>query len=423
MVDMQPLLTCQLKIAAPSRFRYGFSTMKERRINSNTIRRINVTRVFHAIRREPGISPQYLSTVTGIDLATISIILTTLEQDGLIIRTLRPRTGRSGRPNSLVSINEASGVLAGVGIDVDKIQVVLCSYAGTNLAQAIVPGSLNVETVTASVVTTILSLLEQAGISRDMLTGVGVGIAGLVGLDGRLALAPAFNWHDIDFAERLSGPLGVPVHLENDIKAAATAESLFGSVTQQSDFIYLSGRSGIGGGFYLGGGLYRGPGGMAGEVGHMKLIPNGRPCRCGGHGCFETYVSEQAIFTTLREAGLPFTDLAAIHAAALSGNQDVLAILAQSGQYLGLGLANLANIFAPSSIILGGTLAGLADFLLPAARSMFATNTLKEIYRDISLTISTLGDKAVPMGGIAIALQHFIEEPPTGVVKLIAPQR
>lgn len=397
--------------------------MKERRINSNTIRRINITRVFHAIRRDPGISPQALSKATGIDLATISIILATLEQDGLVIRALRPRTGKSGRPNSLVSIDETSGVLAGVGIDVDKIQVVLCSYAGTPLARVTVPGSLEIDNVVSTVAATILSLLEQTNTERRMLTGVGVGIAGLVGLDGRLALAPALDWHDVDLSGQLSRILAAPVHLENDIKAASIAESLFGSATKETDFIYLAGRSGIGGGFYLGGGLYRGPHGMAGEVGHMKLIPNGRQCTCGGRGCFETYVSERAIFNSLQEADLQFSSLTDVYEAALAKKPEVLASLAQSGQYLGLGLANLANIFAPSSIVLGGALAVLADFLLPAARPMFEANTLQEIYRDITLTTSTLGDSATPMGGIAIALQHFLEELPSGVVKLISPQR
>lgn len=382
-----------------------------------------MTRVFHAIRRAPGISPQNLSKATGIDLATISIILATLEQDGLIIRTLRPRTGRSGRPSSLISINESSGVLAGVGIDVDKIQVVLCSYAGTTLAQATVPGSPTIATVIQSVEATILSLLAQVDVAPGTLTGVGVGMPGLVRLDGHLALAPAFNWHDVDFAGRLASALNVPVHMENDIKAASMAESLFGSVTQEADFIYLSGRSGIGGGFYLSGGLYRGPHGMAGEVGHMKLIPGGRLCPCGGRGCFETYVSERAVLHNLREARLNFADLDAVHAAALLNMKEVLAVLAQSGEHLGLGLANLANIFAPSSIVLGGALAVLADFLLPAAQSTFEANTIKAIYRNINLTTSTLGEKATPMGGIAIALQHFLEEPPTGVVNLITPGR
>ncbi len=386
--------------------------MYTRRINSNTIRRINAARVFHGIRTSPGISPQGLSKETGIDLATISIILSTLEQDGLVVRTLRERTGRSGRPNSQLSINEKTGVLAGVAVDVDEIQIVLSSFAGSRLASLRVEGSLEQERAAAAIKSGVLALLKQVGYPRKALMGAGVGMPGLVGLDGRLALAPALDWRDVDFGGALSSALNVPVQLENDIKAAAIAEHLFGSGVHDADFIYLSGRSGVGGGLYLGGSVYRGPHGMAGEVGHMKLVPNGRPCACGGFGCFEAYVSERAIFTSLREAKLQLTNVEAVREAALRGEPKVMEVLAESGRHLGLGLANLANIFAPSSIILGGAMAVLADFLLPAARPVFEANALEEIRRDVAITVSTLGEFAIPMGGIAIALQYFLEEPP-----------
>ncbi len=391
--------------------------MYTRRINSNIIRRINAARVFHGIRKSPGVSPQGLSKATGIDLATISIILSTLEQDGLIVRALRERTGRSGRPNSQLSINEKAGVLAGVAVDVDEIQIVLSSFAGTRLASLRVEGSLDQARAIAAIKSGILALLKQTSYPRKALAGAGVGVPGLVGLNGKLALAPNLDWHDVDFGGALSAALGVPVQLENDIKAAANAEHLFGSGAQDTDFIYISGRSGVGGGLYLGGSVYRGPQGMAGEVGHMKLVPNGRPCACGGFGCFEAYVSERAIFSSLREAKLQLSNVEAVRGAALRGDPKVLQILSDSGRHLGLGLANLANIFAPSSIILGGAMAVLADFLLPAARAAFEVNALKEIRQDVAITVSTLGEFAIPMGGIAIALQYFLEEPPAATLR------
>jgi predicted NBD/HSP70 family sugar kinase len=391
--------------------------MHTRRINSNIIRRINAARVFHGIRKSPGISPQGLSKATGIDLATISIILATLEQDGLVVRTLRERTGRSGRPNSLLSINEKGGVLAGVAVEVSEIQIVLSSFAGTRLASLRVEGSLEQERAASAIKSGVLALLKQAGYPRKALAGVGVGMPGLVGLDGRLVLAPALDWHDIDFGGVLSASLNVPVQLENDSKAAAIAEHLFGSGARDADFIYVFGRSGVGGGLYLGGSLYRGPHGMAGEVGHMKLVPNGRPCACGAFGCFEAYVSERAIFTSLREAKVKLANVEAVREAALRGDAKVLEVLAESGRHLGLGLASLANIFGPSSVILGGAMAVLADFLLPAARPVFEANALEEIRRDVAITVSTLGEFAIPMGGIAIALQHFLEEPPAATLR------
>lgn len=391
--------------------------MHTQRINSNTIRRINAANVFHGIRKSPGISPQGLSKATGIDLATISIILSALEQDGLVLRTLRARTGRSGRPNSELSINEESCVLAGVSVDVEEIQIVLSSFAGTRMGAVRIAGSPSVEGAVSAIKNNALALLKQLGYPRKALVGVGVGVPGLVGLNGRLALAPALDWHEVDFGGALASSLNVPVQLENDIKAAAIAEHLFGSAVNNADFIYLSSRSGVGGGLHLGGNLYRGPRGMAGEVGHMKLMPNGRPCACGGFGCFESYVSERAILTSLREAKLHFTNAAEVGEAAASGEAKVLAVLAECGRNLGLGLASLANIFAPGSVILGGAMAVLADYLLPAALPVFEANALKEIRRDVAITVSELGADAIPMGGIAIALQHFLEEPNTAMLR------
>nr|WP_295745211.1 ROK family transcriptional regulator [uncultured Acidocella sp.] len=391
--------------------------MNTRRINSNIIRKINAARVFHGIRKNPSISPQGLSKDTGIDLATISIILASLEQDGLVERSQGERTGRSGRPNSQLNINEKTGVLVGVAVDVDESELVLCSFAGTILANLHVPGSKDQEMVIAAIKSGIATLLKQTGYPRKALAGVGVGVPGLVGLDGKLALAPNLDWHDVDFGAALAASLAVPVQLENDIKAAAAAEHLFGQGAPDADFIYLSGRSGVGGGLYLGGAIYRGPRGMAGEVGHMKLVPNGRPCACGGFGCFEAYISERAIFERLRDAKLNFPDIAAVREAALRGEAGVRAVLAECGQHLGLGLANLANIFAPGRIVLGGAMAVLAEYLLPAARPVFEANALREIGGEIAISVSTLGEFAVPMGGIAIALQHFLEEPHVAMLR------
>ena len=90
-----------------------------------------------------------------------------------------------------------------------------------------------------------------------------MGVPGLVGGDGKLVLAPALSWHNIDFAGLLSMVLGAPVYLENDINAAAAAEHLFGGSQNVANFVYISGNSGLGGGGYLGGGIYRGPRGGA----------------------------------------------------------------------------------------------------------------------------------------------------------------
>lgn len=392
--------------------------MVKTRINSNLIRRINAVRVFHNIRTDPGLSPQALSNVTGIDLATISIIVAALEADGIVRREIAARTGRSGRPTSNLFINADAGVLAGISFETDKIQIVIATLAGERLGALQITGSVESDRAVAAAKSGLLALLKQVGVKRKSLVGVGVGVPGLVALDGMLVLAPNLGWHDFDLAQILSAGIGVPVQVENDIKAAAMAEHLFGGSKDVADFVYIAGRSGIGGGLYLGGGLYRGPRGLAGEIGHMKLVPFGRPCACGAFGCFEAYVSERAIITRLAELGLHFTSADGVQAAAASGNAAVRGVLDDVGVHLGLGLASLANLLTPQRIVLGGSLASLASFLLPASKITYESNALAVIRRNVEIVTSPLGEFAIPMGGIALALQHFLAEPPAQIMTI-----
>ncbi|OYV41017.1 MAG: sugar kinase [Acidocella sp. 20-61-6] len=373
------------------------------------IRRINVARVFHAIRAAPGTSPQQLSKATRLDLATISIIVAGLERDGVVRREAGPRTGMSGRPTSALYVHGGTRALAGISFETDKIEILVTSLTGEVRGAVTLPGSLDPVRAADAAVQGLRGLLRRHRIARSALAGVGVGVPGLVGLDGTVVLAPNLDWHDIDLAQQLGAGIGAPVRVDNDTKAAATAEHLFGGKLQVADFAYLTGRSGIGGGLYLGGGLYRGPHGMAGELGHMKLVPRGRPCGCGGFGCFEAYVSEHAILTSLREHGREFADVEGVKRAAAAHDAVVVGVLTDAGNYLGLALANLANLLSPSRMVLGGSLATLAEFLLPASMPAYEANALAVVRRHVEITISELGERAVPLGGIALALEHFLE--------------
>jgi predicted NBD/HSP70 family sugar kinase len=387
-------------------------------INSNLIRRINAVRVFHIIRTDPGISPRQISKVTGIDLATISIILNVLEQDGIVRRMTAAPTGRSGRPVSNLYINADSRVLAGISFETDKIQVVISTLAGERRGALQINGSIDSGRAVAAAKSGLIALLKQAGVKRKALVGIGIGAPALVALDGTVILAPNLGWHDFDLAGALAMIIGVPVHVENDTKAAAIAEHLFGGSQDVADFVYLTGRSGIGGGFYLGGNLYRGPHGLAGEIGHMKLVPFGRPCACGAFGCFEAYVSEHAILISLAELGESYASADDVRNAAVAGNATVRGVLDDAGIYFGLALANIATLLTPRRIVLGGSLATLGSFLLPASRATYEANALEVIRKNIEIVPSSLGEFAIPMGGIALALQHFLATPPAQIMTI-----
>jgi predicted NBD/HSP70 family sugar kinase len=394
--------------------------MTKVQINSTLIRRINTAHVFHIVRVDPVISQRQISNVSGIDPATVSIIVATLEQNGIVRREAGTRTGKAGRPTSALFINADSGVLVGISVESDLLHIVLTAPDGTRRGALFIEGSLDIDMALGAARRGLNTLLKRENVKRSELFGIGVGLPGMMSLEGRLLLAPNLGWRDIDIAAAFTKALGAPVRVENDTKVAALAEHLFGGSQEVSDFIYMTGRSGIGGGLYLMGELYRGPHGLAGEIGHMKLMPHGRLCGCGAAGCFEAYVSEHAIVTRLAEHGRRFASTEDIRAAALAGDRTVLDVLAESGTYLGLGLANLANILSPRRFVLGGCLATLAPFLLPSARISYETNALAVIRRNIEIVISPLAEFAVPMGGVALAMQHMVEEPPTRLAALRA---
>jgi predicted NBD/HSP70 family sugar kinase len=386
--------------------------MTRPRVNSALIRRINTGRLFHIIRQNPGISQQKLSQQSGIDPATISIIITNLESAGIVRRTTDVPTGRAGRPTIALNIDARAGFLAGIGIEPDTIRIMLATIDGVACADLTVNSSADPAGAVLAARDGIAKALHSIKAKRNSLLGVGIALPGLVSLDGRVVFAPNLGWRDLDIAAMLGIHLKCPIRLENDVKAASIAEHLFGASRDVTDFVYIMGRSGIGGGLYMMGEIYRGPHGLAGEIGHMKIVPGGRACGCGANGCFEAYVSERAILAELAGRGHPARDVDAILRGCSDNDPIVQAVIAEAGGYLGLGLANLINIISPRRIVLGGSLARLAPGLLPAAMLSLQENALAAIMRDVELVVSVLGDNAAPMGGVALALQHFLDDPP-----------
>ena len=132
---------------------------------------------------------------------------------------------------------------------------------------------------------------------------------------------------------------------------------MFGACRGVADFILVHGGSGVGGALHLQGALYHGVG-LAGELGHMKVQPNGRACGCGGHGCLEAYVSEPALRARLAERGFAVADAEAI--AGMAAMPAVREVLDDAGWMLGLALADLVNLLNPRRVVLAGSLATLS---------------------------------------------------------------
>ncbi|WP_431860660.1 ROK family protein [Azospirillum sp.] len=384
------------------------------RVNSAAIRRLNTIRVFHALRENPNCAQRDLSRLTGLDKATTSAIVTQLLDDGLVERTEPPRPRRIGRPETALSIAPSAGLLVGARLEPGTIRIVTTTLAGAVLEQAQIPGSTDLGTALRRLhegIDAAVAASRRADAEAPPVRGIGVGIPALMDRSGRLVLAPNLGWRDTPIRPLLEEALGARVQIDNDTKAAAMAERLFGACRGVEDFAYLTGHSGVGGGLFLGGRLYRGAQGFAGEVGHVTVVPGGRPCGCGKRGCLETYVSEPAILAQAGERGRTLPDLWAVAAAARDGDAAVRGVLEEAGRHLGFALSHLVNLTNPSLVVLGGNLSIVAELILPTLRAALDEHTLEPLRRDLRLLVSPLGPDAVPMGGIALAMEGFLSAP------------
>jgi predicted NBD/HSP70 family sugar kinase len=383
------------------------------RINSALIRRINTARVFHVLREHPGHSQRQISALTGLDASTVSTVVGQLEASGVVCRSELRRSGLAGRPESTLRVDRSGGILIGVALEAGQISLIGALLDGERLGGLEVEGSADLDVALARLRGAVHGLLADLGRSMANVRAIGVGQHGLVDASGHLVLAPVLGWRDVPIAARLEALFPVPVRVENDTKAAALAEHLFGTCRGVENFVYILGGSGIGGALYLQAGVHRGAMGLAGELGHMKVVRDGRACGCGGHGCLEAYLSEHALLRRLAETGRPFGTQAEMVGAAATGDPVVLAVLEETGALLGDAIANLINVLNPSHVVLAGNLVPLAPYLLPAAKRSVAANALTAMGEGAQILVSQFGAEAVPMGGVGLAMEAFLPLPRT----------
>ncbi|MCD4534691.1 ROK family protein [Nocardioides sp. cx-169] len=244
------------------------------------------------------------------------------------------------------------------------------------------------------------AVLEVA--DRRTVAAVGLSVAGLVDLTrGRVRFSTHLPWQEDDTAARLSARWGVPVLLDNDVSCAAVAELAHGRGLAHPDFLLVTIGTGIGGAIVHRGELWRGANGMAGEFGHVRVVPDGRVCECGLRGCLEEYASGNAL---TRLAGDAYEDGAAITAAATGGDPAAIQALASVGDWFGVGLAGLVGSFDPPVVVVGGGVSDAGELLLGPTRAALERTLVGAGHRDLpQVLVGSCGSAAGMVGAARIA--------------------
>jgi glucokinase len=277
------------------------------------------------------------------------------------------------------------------------------------------------EAVYQNIRTLLSDTIEHFGLRPEALLGIGVGSPGpLDRRNGTIIHAPLMGWHDFPMAGRLKADFSLPVRIDNDGNLGALAEQRCGAALGLRNILYVTVSTGCGGGILVDGKVYHGKNDGAGEFGHVSIDPEGPECPCGGRGCFELYASGTALVNTMRadmKAGKPslaFEDAAyrpeelsgaLLSRAAERGDPYALELYRKEGYYLGIGMANLFNLFDPEVIVLGGGVTKAKKFFDAALVETLQKRCMQKVERD-RIRYSELNDRVVLYGAFFLIKEY-----------------
>ena len=237
------------------------------------------------------------------------------------------------------------------------------------------------------------------------LKGIGVGAPNGNPYTGTIQNAPNLSWKGIvPLADLLHKSLNVPCKITNDAKAAALGEQQFGAAKGMKDFLVITLGTGLGSGIVANGSLIYGFDGFAGELGHVIVVPNGRLCGCGRHGCLETYVSATGLVNTFKELNPNATeshDARKIAEMAQEGDKTAIEAYRLTGEMLGFALANSVAYTSPEAIFLFGGLIRAGEILFKPTRESFEKQLLNNYKGHIHIHPSALHESDAAVLGAA----------------------
>lgn len=334
--------------------------------------------------------------------------------------------------NEGVKMGHVPGLVLGIDLGGTKILSAAVDSLGKVVCRDLTatPVALGPSAVVAEI---IASARRTMGQSPDDYKAIGIGAAGLVDpAKGIVHTSPNLpGWKDIPLCRELASALGKPVFIINDAHAAAIGELEYGAGRGCCHFIFITVSTGIGGGLVLGGNIYEGSRGFGGEIGHMVIDDEGPECTCGNRGCWEMLASGKAIereakrritsgektsiLSLYHSEGseesqrLPIDCLTAksVHAAALAGDALAFDLIKRNAYYLGIGLANLVNIFNPERIVIGGGLSNMGDMLLIPAFEEAGRRAFEQSFQAVNFLKAELGSDAGVIGAAAYARRQF----------------
>lgn len=373
------------------------------------IKRMNTAIVLESVLQGAPLSRADISALTGLNKATVSSLVQDLIDSGLV-REIGTGQSSGGRKPVLLEFVAESGYAVGIDLGVNYVRGVLTDLrGGVAVERTARLAKTSPDEVFGILRPFIQSLVDEAPESAFGVVGIGVGVPGLVDRGGAVLYAPNLGWRDVPLQDALNRAFGIPVLIDNEANVGAIGERKFGSGRGIGSMIYVSVGMGIGTGLILQKELYKGAAGFSGELGHLSIEASGPPCRCGNRGCWELYASEQALLARAAEAGIGEGTLDSLLALAEGGDEQARALFAGIGESLGVGVANIVNVFNPEAVVIGNTMSRARPWLEEAMSRTTEARALNFHLRGIRLLFAELGDRSAVMGAAETAIAAFFK--------------
>ena len=378
--------------------------------------------VLQLLWQERQISRAEIARRSGLSRSTVSEIVGDLLKTRLVAEVGDGPSQGGRRPIVLQFQDDAYAVL-GIDMGAGHISVALANLRGQLIAWE--HRSHPVRTDPEGTVSRMKELseacLRQWKGGTERLVGIGIAVPSPV--DPRNpdrvsdVVMPAWQGHNV--GESLRKRFRLPVFVDNDANLAALAEHWWGAGRGIDDFTYVKVATGVGAGHMIRGQIYRGAHGIAGEIGHLAIDPQGELCMCGLRGCLATRVGSRALVARASALLLehPGSSLAgrevtigSIEDAALGGDRLALQVVGEAADYLGIAVAGMLNLMNPARVIIGGGLARLGELLLAPMRRSISSRTLVNSIDSTEIVTGELGGRAVALGAATLVLQNALAD-------------
>jgi predicted NBD/HSP70 family sugar kinase len=374
------------------------------------LRELNRLRLLEELRRAEVADRAELARRTGLSRTTVSaLVADCLSRAVIVEEPEREIANRRGRRTSRLRLNPLAGAVLGVDFGHRHVAVAVADLASTVLAERRIDLDVDGEPAAAldGACALAADVLAASGAERPRVLGVGMGlpapIESATGTVGASSILPA--WAGMRPGHELSQRLGLPARVENDANLGALGEFVYGAGRDVTDMVYVKVSTGVGAGLVLEGALHTGSAGLAGELGHVRVVENGALCRCGNRGCLETVASATALVRALEPVHGGGLTIARLLELAARDDAAATRALAEAGRFVGGALAALCTTLNPAAVVIGGDLGAGSDTLVGAIRDELTASALART-GGVPVQRAILGGRAELLGAIALALME-----------------